>query len=169
MWSLTAYRLKRSLNKVCNNLNRQLYINFGGCCFISYLIASHLDKLNIPYSLLIFSDFKKNKNEITAEVRNMKKSKESNNSVSGKYTCTHYCIYIHNVGIINEGKYKECARYKISNISSKNINWIYRTGNWNNKYDNINNYIVAKIINEVFAPYEKSNILRSKNSKVSKM
>ena len=44
------------LNKLCKKLDLEYKINKGGCCFIAYLISKQLEKLNIPYELVVYDD-----------------------------------------------------------------------------------------------------------------
>ena len=47
--------LYKALNTLCNKLDIEYDINCGGCCYVTYCIAHHLYKHNIPYkSYFIF-------------------------------------------------------------------------------------------------------------------
>lgn len=151
--------LRNSLNDLCDYLDETYYINFGGCCFLASIIAQYLDKLDITYDLLIFDAENKNNSSITYEVSNMYKMKGNHNSVSGDYTCTHYCLSIPKCGIINGASYnadKDLNRYKISSISSKNIKWIYKNSYWNDVYDIKNNRKIKRIIRSFFIKHKIS-------------
>lgn len=88
--------LKCSLDYLCNFINKLYNINNGGCCYLAYLIACHLDRLKIKYDLIIYDYRKKDENCINDDVINMYLP----SSVTGKQTCDHYCISVLNGGII---------------------------------------------------------------------
>lgn len=145
--------LRRSLNSLCEFLDIEYKINGGGCCWIASEIARHLDELKIPYDLVIY-DFKNKDSElISNEVRNMRKNRKSSHSVAGYNSCNHYCLYIHDCGIIN-GDYSG-NRYLIKDINYKNISWIYKKSCWNHCYDTTNNKTIKKILNLFFRKYDK--------------
>ena len=115
----------------------------GGCCYLASLIAKHLDKLNIKYDLIIYDNYSRNRENIKYEVISRRRNKGLNNSVTGRYSCNHYCIRLRGAGVINgNGDYTEEHRYSIPNISYKNIKWIYKNSNWNNMHYNRNIYFL---------------------------
>ena len=150
MHSVNIHNLKRSLDCLCNYLNKLYNINNGGCCYIAYLIAYHLDKLSIKYNLIIYDDEKRDKFRVISEVQNMYLP----NSVSGKQTCMHYCISISGGGIVNKGDVTFLKKYVITDITSKNLKWLYKTGDWNKMYNRDNNKYVKDQINSFFLGYE---------------
>lgn len=146
------YYLVKNLNNLCKTLDEDYNINCGGCCFISYLIAKHLDLLDIKYSLCVLNEYKLNKAEISNEVQN--KCRSSNDSVIGIDTCIHYYLKVPGIGNINKGGFKGYIIHSIPNITYKNIKWVYKQGCWNNRYDVSNNSEIKNIINHFFRPYE---------------
>ena len=44
------------LNNLCSYLDNWYEINSGACCYVAYLIARHLDKLNVGYKLIVYAD-----------------------------------------------------------------------------------------------------------------
>lgn len=154
MRQLNIHHLKNSLDKLCNCLDDLYNINCGGCCYIAYLIARHLDKLKIKYILVIYDYDYKDTLNINKEVTNMSKSTSVNSSVTGFNTCSHYCIFLVGGGCVNKGDVQGLRCYKISNISCKNIKWIYKNGAWNSYYNMKNNKIIKGIIDLFFKDYE---------------
>ena len=45
----------QALNDLLNYLHTNYNINFGGCCLVSYYIATHLYNLKIKYKLVIYN------------------------------------------------------------------------------------------------------------------
>ena len=146
--------LKRSLDCLCNCLNKLYSINNGGCCYVAYLIACHLDRLKIKYDLVIYDYQKKDEVCINSEVQNMYLP----NSVTGKQTCEHYCISISGGGVVNKGDVTYLKKYVVRDITSRNLKWLYRNGYWNRMYSRSNNKCVKGMINLFFSKYEKSNL-----------
>lgn len=149
--------LCRSINSLCVYLKETYLINCGGCCYVAYLIAKHLDKLNIKYDLVIDNCSSKNKFHITEEIISHNINLLKENSVIGEYTCNHYSLRLKSIGIINKG-YKNNYRYFIPNINHNHIKWIYDNGSWNDCYDVRNNNVIEKIINSFFAPLYKMKL-----------
>lgn len=156
MRSLNIHNLTRLLNKLCLQLDEKYLINDGGCCFVSYLIAYHLDKLQLKYKLIIFSDEIKNSISISSEVYSKSKNKSKLKSVAGSYVCNHYTLYLEGGGPINiSGFNKLPYKYYIEDINSSNIKWIYNSGIWNKIYNINYNNIIRKIIKEFFNNYKQ--------------
>jgi len=154
MRALNVHKLVDDLNLLCENLANTYNINEGGCCFIAYLIAQHLDRLKLLYQLIVYSDEKKNKLGISHEVFSMIKNfKEKESSITGHNTCYHYAIYLESGGTINPGE--RSYIYYISGLSFKNIKWVYKVGNWNPRYNIHFNRRIRKIVNSFFNEYGK--------------
>ena len=145
-------QLREHLNELCKFLDNIYNINYGGCCIVASLIAKHLEKLQIPYSLRINDSEDKDLSAITSEVINRKINKHRNCSVTGNYTCNHYFLQIEDGGVNDLEEYDEY--YEIHNVNYKQIKWIYRNGVWNDTYDTSDTKIVKGIINEFFKKYE---------------
>lgn len=154
MCLINVHNLKYSLDCLCNRLNSLYYINSGGCCYVAYLIAYHLDKLKVKYNLVIYDYRSMDESCINNEVLNMYLP----NSVTGKQTCEHYCISIFGEGVVNKGDVTYLKRYVVKGITSKTLRWLYRNGNWNQMYNRDNNKYVKDIINSFFSKYEKNNL-----------
>lgn len=154
MRTINVHGLKHSLDQLCQCLDSLYSINSGGCCYVAYLIACHLDKLRIKYDLVIYDYKRKDEACINSEVQNMCLP----NSVTGKQTCEHYCISISGGGVVNKGDVSSLKKYVVKGITSSNLKWIYRNGDWNKMYSRSNNRCVKGIINSFFSKYEKNNL-----------
>ena len=152
-------KLLDDLNSLCEFLNNAYDVNSGGCCFLASIIAKHLDKLGIKYKLVIYDLYNKDKESIKYEVTNRRRNKTKTGSVVGVYTCDHYCLYLEGVGIMNRSG--SFYSYSISNISHKNIYWIYKNGSWNKRYEVQHNETIKNIVKAFFKEYEK--VLYNKN------
>jgi hypothetical protein len=154
MRNLNRHKLLKSLNLLCHFLQEKYKINYGGCCFLSYLIAKHLHKLGIDYNLVIYDSEEKNISCIEYEVLNKKPNIKCNESVTGYNSSNHYCIQIVGAGIVNDEE-GECYKYIIPKVSYKSILWIYNNSDWNEYYKTKYNDIIKGIINAFFKEYEK--------------
>lgn len=154
MRQLNIHHLKNSLDTLCDCLHNLYNINYGGCCYIAYLIARHLDRLKIRYTLVIYDYNYRNSSNINKEVVSMSKSFSNDSSVTGFNTCSHYCILLVGGGCVNRGDVIGLRRYKIDNINCKNIKWIYKNGAWNSDYNTKNNKIIKGIVDSFFKDYE---------------
>ena len=45
--------LVKEVNRICNKLQNKYDINYGGCCYVAYLIKKHLERLGISSELVI--------------------------------------------------------------------------------------------------------------------
>ena len=50
-------KLVNELNQVCLKLHDDYCINYGGCCFVAYLLMKHFENLNIHPNLIIESEY----------------------------------------------------------------------------------------------------------------
>ena len=156
MRSLNNHSLRDSINRLCDFLDEEYYINNGGCCFIASLLAEHLDRLGISYNLIAYDYLERDLDFVQHEVSSKVKNKSLRKSVTGNHTCNHYCLSIEGAGEINSGEFEECSRYVIKDVHSSNIRWIYRSGRWNDEYDTNNNKAIKQIIKSFFERYEKA-------------
>lgn len=154
MRRLNVHSLRKSINNLCEFLDKEYKVNLGGCCLIASIIAKYLEKLGIGYELVIFDMIEKDENLIQKEILNKRKNGSYLTSVTGYHTCSHYCINILGAGTVNEGDYNDCKEYIIKNVPSKNIKWIYDYGNWNKEYDTSNTSTIKNIFKNFFKKYE---------------
>lgn len=160
MQSLNVHSLQRLLNNLCLQLDKKYLINNGGCCFVAYLIALHLDRLGLKYKLLIFTNVLKDEISISYEVHSKVKNNSRRTSIVGSGTCDHYAIYLEGGGVINAGGFNSLLnKYIIEDITSSDVKWVYRSGVWNPEYNVHNNIIIRKTFNAFFNGYEERNSL----------
>lgn len=150
-------QLRKNLNKLCKDLNRDYSINSGGCCFVAFVIASHLYRLGIPYKFIICDESKKCRKDILHELNNQVNNYYlERDSVTGEECCNHYCLRIEG-GYINGSYYisnNYYHKYSFKNITPDVIEWVYETGDWNDFYLTKYNNKIKKIINKFFKDYE---------------
>lgn len=158
MQKLNCHDLLRRINSLCKFLDETYSVNCGGCCFLAYLIAKHLDKLGMEYTLVIYDNCGKDRIQIEHEVTSCRKNKGCSNSVTGVHSCNHYCLQLIGAGVVNGGQEDDYHRYIISDISHKNIRWIYTNSEWNDCYEIRHNKTIKNIVNEFFKEYEKASI-----------
>lgn len=154
MRKLNCHSLVRSLNSLCKFLHDTYSVNYGGCCFLAYLIAQHLDQLGLEYDLVIYDNYYRDRVNIEHEVLSRHRNKGLHNSVTGPHSCNHYCLQLRGAGVINaedEGGH----RYTVPDVSYKNIRWIYRNSKWNSLYEVRHNKTIKNIVKEFFKEYEK--------------
>lgn len=129
------------LNKLCKKLDLEYKINKGGCCFIAYVISKQLEKLNIPYELVVYDDEDRCDLDI--------------DSLTFDETANHYCIKISKQGIVNQGNCND-EDYNVYNVklNSNDLEYIYNNGSWNRMYDSKNNQTIENIINNFFIRFK---------------
>ena len=160
MRNLNIHSLRRSLNDLCLQLDNKYLINNGGCCFVAYLIAFHLDRLGLGYKLLIITNEFKDDISISSEVHSRVRNNSRRTSIVGSGTCNHYALYLEGGGTINVGRFNTFLnKYMIEDVNSSDIKWIYRSGRWNPEYNVHNNRIIRKTLNAFFNGYEERNDL----------
>ena len=145
-------KLVRELNQVCLKLHRDYHINYGGCCFIAYLLMKHFENLNIHPNLIIESEYEEvNRKEFLncVHYRN-----NDNCNGLGDNTCRHYFIHIPKIGYVNSGYIEDSNLNKFKGLSSKDVKWIYKSGSWNKDYETKNNAMIGRKISQVFKKYE---------------
>lgn len=148
------YRSKKALtelvsrlNKLCEQLNEQFGINWGGCCYTAYCIAQLLEKDKLPFSLAIFdNDFNLNKIKTLPKV---------------PWSMLHYAITLqvggHTTRTINRGKFRTSHKCYLK-VSAEEILWHYEEHDWNDAYDPECNQTIKQLIEKTY--YEFTNNLR---------
>lgn len=129
------------LNKLCKKLDLEYKINQGGCCFIAYVISKQLEKLNIPYELVVYDG------EDRCDL--------DTDSLTFDETANHYCIKILKQGIVNQGNCND-EDYNVYNVklNSNDLEYIYNNGSWNCMYNSKNNQTIENIINNFFIQFK---------------
>lgn len=147
--------LSREINNLCQYLDEIYNINSGGCCYLAYLLASKLERLNLPYSLVVYDYFNKNIEQVKFTSCNKIISEVPEYTVTGKGTCNHYCILLEKSIYLNNLRCPSEYEYIITGINSSSIKWIYKKGKWNHTYKHSRNRIIKNIVNNFFKKYEK--------------
>lgn len=144
--------LVKDLNVLCDRLDQDYNINFGGCCFVAYLMMKHFEKIGLHPTLIIESDCEEvDEDDFLDCVYTRSGSCQGIKS----QTCYHYFVYIPEVKeYVNSGKFYEESLYKFQGLSAKDVHWIYKTGSWNSHYDRKDSPMVGRKIAQVFKKYE---------------
>lgn len=144
--------LVEDLNVLCDRLDQDYNINFGGCCFVAYLIMKHFEKIGLHPTLIIESDCE---NIDQDDFLDCVHTRSGNCQGLKDQTCYHYFIYIPEINkYINSGEIFEDYLYEFQGLSAKDVHWIYKTGDWNNNYNKKSNPMVGREIAQVFRKYE---------------
>lgn len=163
MRQLNVHKLVSDLNNLCNTLVKEYDINCGGCCYVAYEIAKHLDRFHIGYELRVLNDYP----------INLRKSNRELDLISGSNACCHYYLVIYGGGSVNRGSFGSWYHtYVVTEINHRNINWLYRASSWNSVYKRKNNKLIKKIISLYFKQYGKAskrNLCACKSDSMPKM
>ena len=138
------------LNSLCDNLNYKYSINFGGCCFVAFCIATQLEKYGIPYKVILLAD-----DYISSyELRN--NFKENDGFGTNDDVGNHYLLQVDNY-YINLGNFEINYYYvsKSSYVKPIEIYHVYEDGYWNCTYDRSNNIRIFDKIVKFFKEHEE--------------
>ena len=112
-------QLKQEISKIVEKYN----INYGGCCYLAYLIAQQLERLGQKFKLEI---------------------------EEGEDIGQHFCIYSDKLGVINGlPKYDNMIRVELTSIT---ILAIYedKSNRWSLKYNKEDCISIQNEVNKVF-------------------
>ena len=138
------------LSKVIENLDN--FIDFqvkynhlysGGCCWSAFCLASELEKRNIPYDVVSYSNYGE---DDMPELEDICKSGELTHVgivVDGKEIGSDEIL----INDVEEGYYS--VNLHITNADEL-LN-MYNTGNWNPRYDTGNNDFIRNKIMDIFS------------------
>lgn len=150
--------LKYTLSDIFNYLNSKYCINSGGCCYVALVLAKELERLNIKYQLVIYNDKDINSRTRKLPIRRAIKNRDPHQTVGiGKNVCIHYAIATSELGVLNPDNCDVDPYLKsisLATINSSDIEWIYKTGDWNRCYNTKFNKIVRDCIHLAFKGYE---------------
>jgi len=144
--------LINELNTLCVDLHKDYKINYGGCCFVAYILMKNFELIGIQTELVIEdNDDVCDENDV---YNNVKERSQYCNGL-GCDTCSHYFIYVPEVNLwVNAG---DCCvddmRY-VSDLNSKDLHWIYKTGSWNTTFSKRHRPMIGRKIKGVFREYE---------------
>lgn len=139
-------KLRIELNRLFTFLDKNYNINWGGCCWLTYCLADNLERLNIPFSLVIYDG------EGDAEEARNNIMERNHAFPTGYETAEHYTLKVKGLGILNKGFGSFIV---VSNVDSEDILWIYEEGDWNECYNSRLNYEIKNLVDTVFQIYEK--------------
>lgn len=126
-------RVQRIINKlkVLSVLCDEKYdINNGGCCYFAYLIAKKLERFKIKYKVIIYHAEKDDVEEILL----------NKHLYNGFYHVAIECCG----QTINGFSYG--TDYVALEITSRELNTLYKLGEWNDQYDVFNNETIKSLI-----------------------
>lgn len=140
-------KLKTELNRLFTFLDKNYNINWGGCCWLTYCLAYNLERLNIPYSLVIY-DGEGNSEEAYNNI-----VERWTSFPTGDKTASHYTLKVRGLGILNKSKGDPFIL--VHDVDSEDIRWIYDEGSWNECYNSRLNDEIKNLVDTVFKIYEK--------------
>jgi len=140
-------KLKTELSRLFTFLDKNYNINWGGCCWLTYCLANNLERLNIPFSLVIYNG------EGNAEEARNNIMERTPAFPTGCETAFHYTLKAKGLGILNKSKGDPFILVK--DVDSEDIRWIYDEGNWNECYNSRLNDEIKNLVETVFRIYEK--------------
>jgi len=140
-------KLKTELNRLFTFLDKNYNINWGGCCWLTYCLADNLERLNIPFSLVIYDG------EGNAEEARNNIMERNHAFPTGYETAAHYTLKVKGLGILN--KSVGSSLIVVPDVDSEDIRWIYDEGDWNECYNSRLNDEIKNLVETVFRIYEK--------------
>ena len=100
----TIRKLVNDLNTLCDRLDEDYSINYGGCCFVAYILMKNFESIGIHPVLVIESDCE----EIDGgEFLDCVHGRVNECNGLGFNTCTHYFISIPKIGYVNAENFLE--------------------------------------------------------------
>lgn len=137
--------LASRLNNLCNDLNQQFHVNWGGCCYIAHCITKLLELDNVKYSVIVFDD--------ECILMRCKSFNDLPRSMA------HYAI------ILGSGVDTECTinckesdydlYFKTFDTTSQDLLDHYLDNDWNSYYETEHNQEVLTIIEEYYYEFTK--------------
>ena len=140
-------KLKVELNRLFVFLDKNYNINWGGCCWLTYCLAYNFERLNFPFSLVIYDgggSVEEARNNIFDRI---------NSFPTGDETASHYTLKVSGLGILNKSKGDPFI--VVSDVDSEDIRWIYDEGEWNTCYNSRLNDEIKNLVDTVFRIYEE--------------
>lgn len=155
-----------TINSVAATCDEKFDINCGGCCYFAYLVARELDKRKIKYKLAIedWTFSKKFCKTNRLKARKALKSRQSYVGGNSLVNCNHFTLMVGGE-LVNYDPSYGSEVILVSYVNSEDINWIYRTGRWNDFYEIKNNPTVERMVIKAFDEYEKRIQEKSKKQR----
>ena len=152
--------LANELNKFFENLNYKYKINYGGCCYVAYLIARELEKRHIKYKLVCeyenYGRIYNLKQEYSILKYNLKNRLSIDNNTTVNFGM-HIFIKVDKY-LINKGDcVNDSKLVYISNINSIDIYNAYNNITWNHRFNTFyKNTIKNRIVNKFKELYNEN-------------
>lgn len=144
--------LIEELNTLCEDLHEDYQINYGGCCFVAYILMKNFESIGIRTELVIEDGC--NECDDDNLYQNVKQ-RNKNCGGLGYGTCTHYFIYVPSAKVwVNSEDCDEDDMHYFPNLDSKDVHWIYKTGSWNSTFYRKHRPMIGRRIKQVFDKYE---------------
>lgn len=141
-------KLKVELNRLFVFLDKNYNINWGGCCWLTYCLAYNFERLNFPYSLVIYDG-----NGDVEEAQNNIFGRVNYAFPTGDETASHYTLKVSGLGILNKSKGDPFII--VPDVDADDIRWIYDEGDWNSCYNARLNEEIKNLVDTVFRIYEE--------------
>lgn len=144
--------LKTTLQNIITRLQDYENLNYGGCCYIAYLIAKKLEVRNIKFKVVFEHPSEHYETYID----------QANANTKG-YGVYHVRLKISNYYFDSDGIKHKLHKDKVFfNWNAKQIHNFWVRGRWNPWFKNsnppINRQNIRAIINEEFKNYDKDRI-----------
>ena len=152
--------LANELNKFFENLNYKYKINYGGCCYVAYLIARELEKRHIKYKLMCeyenYGKIYNLKHECSILKYNLKNRLSIDNNTTINFGM-HIFIKV-NKYLINKGDIVNDSKVVcIPNVNSVDIYNAYNNIEWNYRFNTFyKNTIKNRIVNKFKELYNEN-------------
>ena len=138
--------LASQLNNLCKDLDDQIHINWGGCCYVTYCIAKLLELDGVEFSVIVFDD----------EFKLM----SYKNFIDIPQAMAHYAIMLGNEvnlnSVINAEEDDYVVYFKKFKTTAQDILIHYEENDWNPYYDTDNNKYVLNTIEEYYYEFTKN-------------
>ena len=124
--------LFNKINSLCDCLNTIYHTNYGGCCYVAYVIAEILEREDIPFEVLV-SEPRYEDDGYPDDFEDLDDS------------VYHICLEakpIKDTYRINVGTYSEEEYFHYNNITSQDIYNFYTNNVWNSFYEMAKNKFI---------------------------
>ena len=120
------------INSICNTFHELYNLNWGGCCYMAYIIADYLEKNNIPFNVVIIDDsnYFDDWDNITRSVSHV--------SIKVKDTLINY-----------SEDYNSYFKSSFPSISSKDLLSYYNKVSWCTIYSKAENSFLKSLFNKM--------------------
>ena len=122
----------KRLNNLCKYLNREFSINYGGCCYVAYVIAKLLESDGIDFKLIVYDEY-------TIREKSLREFSENH---------YHYSISIEGRFDINDDGCKRDNSLIRNEFKARSKEMLkhYKRYEWNSCYRTRQNSFIFKIL-----------------------